>query len=92
MQAAKGAVKDGILSYADGSSARISDLAAAAGCGVKALCWPVVAARGEAKLRVQHCPCYGTKGHEGVNSLMHRRPVGFWEKLGPIFGRQLSGK
>ena len=92
VQTAKGAVKAGILSYSDGSSARISDLAAAAGCGVNDLCWPVAAARGEAKLRVEHCPCRGSKDHEGPNSRMHKRPAGFWEKLGPIFGRQLPGK
>ena len=92
IQAAKAAVSNGILSYADGSSARISDLAAAAGCGVNGLCWPVVAAKGDAALRVKHCPCLGSKGHEGAKSAMHKRPPGFWEKLGPIFGRPLQGK
>ena len=58
----------------DGSTAKVSEVAAAAGVAVDALCWPVVAASGEAAVRLGSCPCRQKKGHEGPNSAMHKRP------------------
>ena len=80
--AAKGCQRDGQrLTWHNGSSATIPELAALAGVGEDDLCWECVAAPGPPEVRFKCCPCQNANGHQGKNAPMHRRPDGFGARL-----------
>jgi hypothetical protein len=87
--ASTGCVRDGDrLTWPNGSSATVGELAALAGVGKDDRCWDVVAAPGPADLRFQFCPCPTKAGHKGKHAPMHLRPEDFGAKLQAHFQGQ----
>ena len=87
--ASTGCVRDGDrLTWPNGSSATVGELAALAGVGKDDRCWEVVAAPGPADLRFQFCPCPTKAGHKGKHAPMHLRPEDFGAKLQAHFQGQ----
>ena len=82
-------VRDGDrLTWPNGSSATVGELATLAGVGKDDRCWDVVAAPGPADLRFQFCPCPTKAGHKGKHAPMHLRPEDFGAKLQALFQGQ----
>ena len=76
------------ITWPNGSSATVSELAAAAGVGEDDLCWEAVAAPGLPVARFPHCPCPHKDGHRGASAPMHRRTEALTAALPSIFQGQ----